>query len=187
MIGAPPVAGFVTKWKLLVGTMEMEHYYIGILLVLLASTLLNVGYFAPVTYKAFFGKRPAGEKYEGIKEAPLSMVIPIMVAAIISVLIGIFPGFMMNFVDLVTPDKVAVAMPQYNPAGAPAFIPSVKGHGAPEGEHEAPPVEHGTSAAEQHGTPAAVHGAPEADHGEPPAVEHETPPVPHGEPPPAGH
>jgi NADH:ubiquinone oxidoreductase subunit 5 (subunit L)/multisubunit Na+/H+ antiporter MnhA subunit len=140
--------------------------------VLLASTLLNVGYFAPVTYKAFFGKRPAGEKYEGIKEAPLSMVIPIMVAAIISVLIGIFPGFMMNFVDLVTPDKVAVAMPQYNPAGAPAFIPSVKG---------------GTSAAEQHGTPAAVHGAPEADHGEPPAVEHETPPVPHGEPPPAGH
>jgi formate hydrogenlyase subunit 3/multisubunit Na+/H+ antiporter MnhD subunit len=91
-IGAPPVAGFVTKWKLLVGTMEMESYYIGILLVLLASTLLNVGYFAPVTYKAFFGKRPAGEKYEGIKEAPLSMVIPIMVAAIISVLIGIFPG-----------------------------------------------------------------------------------------------
>ncbi len=93
MIGAPPVAGFVTKWKLLVGTMEMDHYYIGIMLVLLASTLLNVGYFAPVTYKAFFGKRPVGEKYEGIKEAPFAMVIPIMIAAIISVLIGIFPGF----------------------------------------------------------------------------------------------
>jgi len=136
MIGAPPVAGFVTKWKLLVGALEMDSNYVGIIIVLLASTLLNVGYFAPVTYKAFFGKRPAGEKYEGIKEAPLAMVIPIMVAAIISILIGIFPGFMMNFVDRVTPSNVAVAMPQYNPAGAPPVAPRVRGHGAMEGEHE---------------------------------------------------
>ena len=170
MIGAPPVAGFVTKWKLLVGTMEMDAYYVGILLVLLASTLLNVGYFAPVTFKAFFGKRPAGEKYEGIREAPLSMVIPIMIAAIISVLIGIFPGFMMNFVDMVTPDNVAVAMPQYNPAGAPMVAPRVRG-------------EHGESA-ESHGIPAETHGVPVETH-EAPAETHETPAESHG--PPAGH
>ena len=101
MIGAPPVAGFVTKWKLLVGAMEMDAHYFGILLVLLASTLLNVGYFAPVTYKAFFGKRPEGEVYEGIKEAPLAMVIPLMIAAVISVIIGIYPDFMMGFVKAV--------------------------------------------------------------------------------------
>jgi multicomponent Na+:H+ antiporter subunit D len=168
MIGAPPVAGFVTKWKLLVGTMEMEAHYIGILLVLLASTLLNAAYFAPVTYKAFFGKRPAGEKYEGIKEAPLAMVIPIMIAAIISVFIGIFPGFMMKFVDRVTPDNVAVAMPQYNPAGAPKFIPSVETHGAP--------VETHGEAAETRGEAAESHGAAET---------HEVEAVPHE--PPAGH
>ncbi len=103
MIGAPPVAGFVTKWKLLMGTLEMQSpYYIGIILVLLASTLLNVAYFAPVTFRAFFGKRPEGEIDEGIKEAPLSMVIPLMMAAIISVLIGIYPDFMMHFVKAVT-------------------------------------------------------------------------------------
>ncbi|OGQ94137.1 MAG: cation:proton antiporter [Deltaproteobacteria bacterium RIFOXYD12_FULL_57_12] len=102
MIGAPPVAGFVTKWKLLVGTMEMPSpHYMGILLVLLCSTLLNVAYFAPVTYKAFFGKPPENEPYQGIKEAPLSMVIPLMIAAIISVIIGIYPNFMMNFVKAV--------------------------------------------------------------------------------------
>jgi multicomponent Na+:H+ antiporter subunit D len=103
MIGAPPVAGFVTKWKLLVGTMQMESHYIGILLILLASTMLNVGYFAPVTFKAFFGKRPENEPYVGIKEAPLTMVIPIMIAATISVIIGIYPDFIMNFVKAVTP------------------------------------------------------------------------------------
>ncbi len=100
MIGAPPVAGFVTKWNLLVGSMEAHQ--IGILLILIASTVLNVGYFAPVTYKAFFGKRPDGEPETGIKEAPLSMLIPILIAVTISVIIGIYPGFMMQFVQLVT-------------------------------------------------------------------------------------
>ena len=101
MIGAPPVAGFVTKWKLLVGAMEMPTHSMGILLVLLASTLLNVAYFAPVTYKAFFGKRPASEE-TGIREAPLSMVIPILVAAGVSVFMGIYPDAIMSFVKVVT-------------------------------------------------------------------------------------
>ena len=100
MIGAPPVAGFVSKWKLLVGSVQAHQ--IGILLILLASTLLNAAYFLPVTYRAFFGKRPAGETVSGIKEAPLSMLIPILIACFISVLIGIFPNFMMNFVKAVT-------------------------------------------------------------------------------------
>ena len=100
MIGAPPVAGFVSKWKLLVGSMQAHQ--IGILLILLTSTLLNAAYFLPVTYRAFFGKRPVDEPYTGIKEAPLSMLIPILIACFISVLIGIFPNFMMTFVKAVT-------------------------------------------------------------------------------------
>ncbi len=100
MIGAPPVAGFVSKWYLLVGSMEAHQ--IGILLILIASTVLNVGYFAPVTYKAFFGKRPEGEVETGIKEAPLSMLIPILIAVSVSVIIGIYPNFMMQFVKMVT-------------------------------------------------------------------------------------
>ncbi|MDO8947414.1 MAG: monovalent cation/H+ antiporter subunit D family protein [Desulfocapsaceae bacterium] len=100
MIGAPPVAGFVTKWNLLVGSIQAHQ--MGILLILIASTMLNVGYFAPVTIKAFFGKRPEGETFQGIKEAPLSMLIPILIACTISVLLGIFPNFMMQFVKAVT-------------------------------------------------------------------------------------
>ncbi len=99
MIGAPPVAGFVSKWYLLVGSMQAHQ--IGILLVLLTSTLLNVGYFAPITYNAFFGKRPAGEKYEGIKEAPLAMLIPLVMTSVISLLMGIYPDIFLNFVKAV--------------------------------------------------------------------------------------
>ena len=100
MIGAPPVAGFVTKWNLLVGSIQAHQ--MGILFILIASTMLNVGYFAPVTFKAFFGKRPEGETYQGIQEAPLSMLIPIVIACTISVLLGIFPNYMMEFVKAVT-------------------------------------------------------------------------------------
>lgn len=101
MIGAPPVAGFVTKWSLLVGSIQAHQ--MGILLILIASTMLNAAYFAPVTYKAFFGKRPAGEATRGIKEAPLSMLIPILIACTISVILGIFPNIMMEFVNKVIP------------------------------------------------------------------------------------
>lgn len=100
MIGAPPVAGFITKWNLLIGSVEAHQF--GILLILIASTMLNAAYFAPITYKAFFGKRPAGEHFTGIKEAPLSMLIPILIACTISVLLGIFPNFMLQFVKAVT-------------------------------------------------------------------------------------
>jgi multicomponent Na+:H+ antiporter subunit D len=57
MIGAPPVAGFVTKWNLLVGAVDAGS--VGILVVLLISTLLNAAYFVPVVYTAFFGTAPA--------------------------------------------------------------------------------------------------------------------------------
>ncbi len=100
MIGAPPVAGFVTKWYLLLGSMQASQ--IGILVVLLASTLLNVAYFAPVTFKAFFGKRPPGEAETGIQEAAPAMVVPLCITAVISVIIGIYPDFFMTFVKAVT-------------------------------------------------------------------------------------
>jgi multicomponent Na+:H+ antiporter subunit D len=100
MIGAPPVAGFITKWNLLIGSVEAHQ--LGILIILIASTMLNAAYFAPVTFKAFFGKRPEGESFTGIKEAPLSMLIPILIACTISVIIGIYPNFMLQFVKAVT-------------------------------------------------------------------------------------
>ena len=100
MIGAPPVAGFITKWNLLIGSIEAHQ--IGILLILLTSTLLNAAYFLPVTYRAFFGRRPVDEPFTGIREAPLAMLIPILIACTVSVIIGIWPQFMMQFVKAVT-------------------------------------------------------------------------------------
>ncbi|CAG36042.1 monovalent cation/H+ antiporter subunit D family protein [Desulfotalea psychrophila] len=96
MIGVPPVAGFISKWDLLVGSVQANQ--MGIMLVLITSTLLNAAYFAPITYRAFFGKRTVET---GIKEAPLSMLIPILIACSVTIIIGIYPHFMLQFVKAV--------------------------------------------------------------------------------------
>ena len=99
MIGAPPVAGFVSKWYLLNGAFDAGS--VGIIVVLLVSTLLNTAYFAPVVYKAFFGQpsREDAEYHHG--EAHPAMVIPLVITAAISVVIGLYPNFFMSFVRAV--------------------------------------------------------------------------------------
>jgi multicomponent Na+:H+ antiporter subunit D len=101
MIGAPPAAGFITKWYLLLGAWDAGS--IGLILVLLASTVLNVAYFAPVAYRAFFGQPSAHDAGHHYKEAPAAMVVPLVLTAIISVVIGIHPEFFMQFVRAVLP------------------------------------------------------------------------------------
>jgi multicomponent Na+:H+ antiporter subunit D len=53
MIGVPPVAGFISKWYLGLGSIEagMAGWVIP---VLIASSLLNAAYFLPVLYRAWF-------------------------------------------------------------------------------------------------------------------------------------
>ncbi len=96
MIGAPPVAGFVTKWYLLNGALEIKN--IPILVVLMASTILNAGYFVPITIRAFFDGKKERWRRQDIKEAPLTMVVPICLAALISLLLGIYPDFFVGLI-----------------------------------------------------------------------------------------
>ena len=99
MIGAPPVAGFVSKWYLLNGAFDAGS--IGIIIVLLVSTVLNAAYFAPVVYAGFFGKPSADDAKHGYTEAHPALVIPLTITAAISVIIGLYPGFFMRFVHAV--------------------------------------------------------------------------------------
>jgi multicomponent Na+:H+ antiporter subunit D len=96
MIGAPPVAGFVTKWYLLNGALAIHN--IPILIVLMASTILNAGYFVPITIRAFFEGKKERWRRSDIQEAPLTMVVPICLAAVISLLLGIYPDFFVGLI-----------------------------------------------------------------------------------------
>jgi multicomponent Na+:H+ antiporter subunit D len=65
---------------------------------LLASSLLNAGYFFPIVYRAFF-KRPApDDDVEG--EASPFMVVPICITACVSILLFFAPDLPLHFFDL---------------------------------------------------------------------------------------
>lgn len=92
LAGVPPINGFFSKWYLSLGALESGQF-IG-LSVFVLSGLLNAGYFFPIIHKAFFKK---GEKLEGYGEAPLFMVIPLVLTAILSILFGLYPDMFFNF------------------------------------------------------------------------------------------
>jgi len=98
MIGIPPVAGFVTKWYLVQGALNVKE--LALVVVLMVSALLNAGYFAPITFRAFF---EGSERRFRIKEAPATMVVPLAAASIISVLIGLWPQFFVELIGRILP------------------------------------------------------------------------------------
>lgn len=100
MIGLPPAACFVSKFYIIQGAVEINQLFF--MAVLLVSAVLNVGYFFPVIYTAFF-KEP--DKPLEFKEAPLFMLVPLTLTAIITLIIGIWPQAPYLFLDLV---KIAV-------------------------------------------------------------------------------
>ncbi|AEH37634.1 proton-conducting transporter transmembrane domain-containing protein [Halopiger xanaduensis] len=54
MAGLPPIAGFVSKFYMLIGTGDVGGSYWLFAGALLLSAVLNIGYFWPVVYTAFF-------------------------------------------------------------------------------------------------------------------------------------
>lgn len=98
MVGLPPTSGFLVKWYLALGALEMGQ--IVLLFVILISAILNAIYFFPVIYIAFFKELPEGESPER-KEAPLFMLIPLVLTAIGTVLLFLAPSFYLKLVDMV--------------------------------------------------------------------------------------
>jgi multicomponent Na+:H+ antiporter subunit D len=98
LAGIPPVNGFISKWYLVMGSIEADMIIPVFIFIL--SGLLNVAYFFPIVYVAFFKK--GGDDLKGHGEAPLTMVIPIMLTAVLSVVFGIYPDAFFRFFKLIT-------------------------------------------------------------------------------------
>ena len=106
MIGIPPVSGFITKWYLVIGS--MERHSVAVLAVLLARSFLNAAYFVPIIYKAFFREEDSederhendGHESKSVKEIPF-MVVPLTLTAIVSVVLGLYPDFVVQIAESV--------------------------------------------------------------------------------------
>jgi multicomponent Na+:H+ antiporter subunit D len=89
VIGLPPSGGFISKWLLVLGTLEADQWVM--LVVLLVSSFLNAAYFLPIVYRAFFCT-PEESMFEGgMKEAPVWCVVPLVLTAAVSVFMFFYP------------------------------------------------------------------------------------------------
>lgn len=95
--GLPPLSGIISKIYLAVGAVEGGMPVL--LLVLIASAVLNAAYFFPVIYTMML-ERPDDEvSLVTVSEPPLIMLIPIILTVAISILIFFYPA--MPFMDLI--------------------------------------------------------------------------------------
>ena len=112
MIGIPPAAGFVSKWYLGVGALEVGAYWI--IGVLAISSLLNALYFLPILYAAWFkpqeGPWPA-ERPKGWIDTHWMLLLPPVITAFLALLVGLFAGSTispLNWVKLISAREYGV-------------------------------------------------------------------------------
>jgi len=98
VIGLPFTGGLVSKWYLVMGTMEAGQ--IGLLVVFLVSSILNAAYFLPIVYQAFF-KEP-GPALAEVREAPIFCLVPLCITATFSVLLFFFPKTLLTLVGQIS-------------------------------------------------------------------------------------
>lgn len=97
LIGIPPTNGFVSKWYLAQGgLLEGKVIFPAILLI---SALLTAMYLLPIITVAFFKKDEQHKNVEKIeiKEAPKNMLVPIILITCITIVLGLYPNPVLNF------------------------------------------------------------------------------------------
>jgi multicomponent Na+:H+ antiporter subunit D len=105
MIGLPPLAGFISKWYLGLGSLAAGQPWI--ILVLIGSTLLNAAYFLPVLHRIWF-VQPRRDwppsSLRGGRETIWALLAPPLITALLVVLLGIFAdsvGSALYWVELI--------------------------------------------------------------------------------------
>mgnify|MGYP001332330514 CR=1 FL=1 len=87
VVGLPPTAGFLGKWYIALGALEAGRPVFAV--ALLAGALLIFFYYVRIL-NAFYFRAPAQERMLSVREAPLSMLLPVLLLAALCVLGGLY-------------------------------------------------------------------------------------------------
>jgi formate hydrogenlyase subunit 3/multisubunit Na+/H+ antiporter MnhD subunit len=108
--GLPPFCGLISKVYLSLGAVQAGELIL--LGVIIASAVLNVAYFFPIIYTMIIARPPDERALDNVREAPLAMLIPIVLTVIASIAFFFFPA--MPFLDL-----AEIALAEISGAGLP--------------------------------------------------------------------
>lgn len=88
LAGVPPLNGFSSKWVLFAAAFESGHWLLGA--AAMGGSLLTLAAILKFAHAAFMGPNTAAAEHA--EEAPLAMLVPMIVLSAISVLVGLVPG-----------------------------------------------------------------------------------------------
>ena len=94
MIGVPLTGGFISKWYIIAGAMQVQDIFV--LVVLALSTALNAAYLLPIVYRAFFMPEDHKPHHEH-GEAPWPMVVAISITAALTIFFFFCNGPIVRF------------------------------------------------------------------------------------------
>ena len=94
IMGIPPTTGFLSEFLIFAGSFKEAFALDSMLRLVLSSlgvmsTAITAGYSLWAVKRIFFGKLP--DALSGVKEAPITVTGPMIVLAVLSVVLGIFP------------------------------------------------------------------------------------------------
>ena len=89
--GVPPLNGFVSKWMVYQGTLEIGPWGVVFLAVAVFGSALTLASFVKVLHAIFFGRKPVDMKEEPAgKAGRFALNAPMVVLALLCLLLGIF-------------------------------------------------------------------------------------------------
>ncbi len=92
----PPTSGFQAEWTMFAGIFRQgaagSSSFMAVAILGLIATIFTVGYTFWPMRRIFFGSLP--QSLSDVKEAPLTMTLPLLAVVIVSIVIGIYPDLL---------------------------------------------------------------------------------------------
>ena len=106
--GFPPFSSFTAEWIMFSGIFEravlIGPFGVVIALVGLVAVLLTVAYSFNAARQIFFGPLNPALENKDLSDPPLTMTVPLVLIAIVSLTLGIFPQIIMSLLHSVLGD-----------------------------------------------------------------------------------
>jgi len=94
----PPTSGFQAEWLMFAGIFRQgaagSPAYLAVAILGLVATLFTVAYTLWPMRRIFFGALP--QSLAEVREAPLTMTLPLLAVVVVSVAVGIYPDLVFN-------------------------------------------------------------------------------------------
>ncbi len=97
MVGIPVLPGFINKWNLAIASIQMGK--LGLLIIILASSLLNATYYFPIIINGYFGESKLDATVFDTKSKNVRELAPLFVLAFAIFIVGLFSGTLIELIQ----------------------------------------------------------------------------------------